>query len=256
MKQINQQYQSLSNSVKKLSRQQFIILLMLAVSALSYSWIKYIKPSEKKWDESFIQLPDSEKLQLYIDKITHQESEITRQVNSNIDNIIDDQAMQIKLSGLTKNITITREPSSKELSDFYQQHKEQYRQISTFQFTQYLFHNIQYGGQAVSQAQKVLSTLPSNSDKVLEIISLNTLQIDRQYGEGFSQKLLAIVLQNSTNLPCWTKPITSKVGAHLICFRQVSIGAIPELASIKPQLINHWRYETAKKESMGQQNNN
>lgn len=256
MKQINQQYQSLSNSVKKLSRQQFIILLMLSVSALSYSWIKYIKPSEKTWDESFIQLPDSEKLQLYIDKKTHQESEITRQVNSNIDNIINDQAMQIKLSGLTKNITITREPSSKELSDFYQQHKEQYRQISTFQFTQYLFPNIQYGGQAVSQAQKVLSTLPSNSDKVMEIISLNTLQIDRQYGEGFSQKLLAIVLQDSTNLPCWTKPITSKVGAHLICFKQVSIGAIPELASIKPQLINHWRYETAKKESMGQQNNN
>ena len=255
MKQINQQYQSLSNSVKKLSRQQFIILLMLSVSALSYSWIKYIKPSEKTWDESFIQLPDSEKLQLYIDKKTHQESEITRQVNSNIDNIIDDQAMQIKLSGLTKNITITREPSSKELSDFYQQHKEQYRQISTFQFTQYLFPNIQYGGQAVSQAKKVLSTLPFNSDKVLEIISLNTLQIDRQYGEGFSQKLLAIVLQDSTNLPCWTKPITSKVGAHLICFKQVSIGAIPELASIKPQLINHWRYETAKKESMGQQNN-
>lgn len=255
MKQMNQQYKNLSNSVKKLSRQQFIILLMLAVSALSYSWIKYIKPSEKTWNESFIQLPDSEKLQRYIDKKTHQESEITRQVNSNLDNIIDDQAMQIKLSGLTKNITITREPSSKELSDFYQQHKEQYRQISTFQFTQYLLTNIRHGGQAISMAQNILNTVPANRKPPLELVSLNTVEIDRLYGTEFSKKLVTEVLQHQQNLPCWTKPITSKIGAHLICFKQVSIGATPELASIKPQLINHWRYETAKIESMGQQNN-
>ena len=252
MKQIDQKHKHLTDSVRILSRQQFIILLMLVMSAFCYSWIKYMQPSESTWNENSIQLPDSETLQLYIDKNTSEESEVTRQINDNLDNIIDDQAMQIKLSGLTKNVTVTREPSNKELSDFYSQHKEKYRQLSIFHFTQYLFSNIQYGGQAVSQAQKVLSSLPANSDKVLEILSLNTLQIDRQYGEGFSQKLLTLVSQDQKKLPCWTQPITSKVGAHILCFKQVSIGAIPELASIKPQLINHWRYETAKIESMGQ----
>ena len=166
-----------------------------------------------------------------------------------LDNIIDDQAMQIKLTGLTKNITTTREPSNKELNDFYQQYQEQYRQISSFQITQYLFTNVRYGGQAISMAQKTLTTSPTNRTAPQDVISLNSIEIERLYGAQFSKKLVALVLNNPKNLPCWTKPITSKVGAHLLCFKQVDIGAIPKLESVKPQLINHWRYETAKQQS-------
>ena len=248
MKPINKKYKSLSNSIKTLSRQQFIICALLVVSAFSYWWIKFSQATESTWDETVIQLPDTDKLQRYIDNKITQESEISRQVNNNLDEIIDDQAMQIKLSGLTKNITTERVPTDKELSQFYQQHQEQYRQISNFEFTQYLLTNIRYGGQAVSMAQKILDTAPANRKPPLALVSLNTLEIDRLYGAEFSRKIVAEVLEHPQNLPCWTKPITSKIGAHLLCFNQVSIGTIPELESIKPQLVNHWRYETAKKQ--------
>ena len=248
MKPINKKYKSLSNSVKTLSRQQFMIFALLVVSALSYCWIKFTQPTESTWDETVIQLPDTDKLQRYIDNKITQESEISRQVNNNLDEIIDDQAMQIKLSGLTKNITTERVPTDKELSQFYQQHQEQYRQISRFEFTQYLLTNVRYGGQAVSMAQKILDTAQANRKQPLGLVSLNTLEIDRLYGAEFSKKVVAEVLEHPQNLPCWTKPITSKIGAHLLCFKQVSIGTIPEMESLKPQLVNHWRYETAKKQ--------
>jgi hypothetical protein len=248
MKPINKKYKSLSNSVKTLSRQQFMIFALLVVSALSYCWIKFTKPTVSTWDETVIQLPDTDKLQRYIDNKITQEPEISRQVNNNLDEIIDDQAMQIKLSGLTKNITTERVPTDRELSQFYQQHQEQYRQISSFEFTQYLLTNIRYGGQAVSMAQKILDTAAAHRKPPLALARLNTLEIDRLYGAEFSKKIVAEVLEHPQNLPCWTKPITSKIGAHLLCFKQVSIGTIPELESLKPQLVNHWRYETAKKQ--------
>ena len=138
MASIKQPQKSLSDSIKTLSRQQLIISILLVISALSYCWIKFIQPTESDWDDSDIPLPDTEQLQLTIDKRITQESEVSRQVNNQLDKIIDNQAMQIKISGLTKNITLEREPTDKELQEFYQQHKEEYRQISTFQFTQYL----------------------------------------------------------------------------------------------------------------------
>ena len=248
MKPINKKYKSLSNSVKTLSRQQFMICALLVVSALSYCWIKFTQSTESTWDETVIQLPDTDKLQQYIDNKITQESEISRQVNNNLDEIIDDQAMQIKLSGLTKNITTERVPTDKELSQFYQQHQEQYRQISSFEFTQYLLTNIRHGGQAVSMAQKILDTALANRKPPQALVSLNTLEIDRLYGAEFSKKIVAEVLEHPQNLPCWTKPITSKIGAHLLCFKKGSIGTIPELESLKPQLGNHWRYETSRKQ--------
>ncbi|MGB1383141.1 MAG: hypothetical protein ACPH7H_06550 [Porticoccaceae bacterium] len=249
MQPIHKKYKNLSNSVKTLSRQQFMICALLVVSALSYCWVKYLQPEHNSWDETSIQLPDTEELQLYIDKKITQKSEISRQVNNPLDEIIDDQAMQIKLSGLTKNITTERVPTDKELSQFYQQHQEQYRQISSFEFTQYLLTNIRYGGQAVSMAQKILNTAPANRKSPQALVSLNTLEIDRLYGAEFSKKIMAEILEHPQNLPCWTKPITSKIGAHLLCFKQVNIGTIPELESIKPQLVNHWRYENAREQS-------
>ena len=254
MKQHQNNDHSHANRVKTLSQQQIVMLTMLVISALCYVWIKLITPSHIIWDDTSIQLPSAEELQLYIDEKVTDQTDIDQKVNNHLDDIIDDQAMQIKLSGLTKNITLTREPSNKELNDFYQQHQEQYRQISSFQFTQYLFTTVRHGGQAVSVAQKILNTAPANRPAPQDEVSLNTLEIDRLYGAEFSKKLVAIVLQHPQNLPCWTKPITSKVGVHLICVKQVSIGTVPKLELLTPQVINHWRYEMVKKQTADKKN--
>jgi len=252
MKSLNNKHKRLSDSVKTLSRQHLMILVMLALSALCFYWIKYNQPSSKMWDEKTIPLANTEELQLAIDAKLLNKTDIDQKLSNNIDDIIDDRAMQIKISGLTKNITLSRKPTNEELNEFYQQQKENYRQLSTFTFTQYLFSNNRYGSQAINAAQQILEKPSAARPKPLAEISLDTLEVNRLYGTGFSRKLETLVIQNEKKLPCWTPPVTSKVGAHLICFKQVVIGAIPKLEAIKPQLINHWRYETAKKQSASQ----
>ena len=67
-------------------------------------------------------------------------------------------------------------------------------------------------------------------------------EIDERYGIDFSQKLIDLYMDQKDAPNCWAEPITSKVGAHLICFKQVKLGAIPSIASIRSLLINDWRY--------------
>ena len=73
-------------------------------------------------------------------------------------------------------------------------------------------------------------------------INLNSIEIDERYGSGFSQKLIDLFIDQRDNSDCWAEPITSKVGAHLICFKQVELGAIPSIESIRSLLVNDWRY--------------
>lgn len=248
MKLLHQSYKRLSDSLKTDYRQLCIILTLLVIAVLSYRWVTFIKPAGTSWQETNIQLPNSEELQLYIDKKIAKESDIESHTTDHLDDIIDNQAMQIKLSGLTKNITIDREPTNKELNEFHQQHKEQYRQESTFHFTQYLFPTIKFGAQAINMANKTLNTTPEKRPQPMAKVRLTSQDLERQYGQGFNQKLVALVLKHPQQLPCWTQPVTSKVGAHLLCFKQANIGAIPELDAIRPQLVNHWRYEMSKKQ--------
>jgi hypothetical protein len=133
-------------------------------------------------------------------------------------------------------------PSTQELEDFFQQNKQQYREQSYFQLSQIIFTHAKYGGQAKDVARQALRDEEIDLAIKSEAINLNSVEIDERYGNDFSQKLIDLYIDQRNNPKCWSKPITSKVGAHLICFKQVKLGAIPSIASIRSLLINDWRY--------------
>jgi hypothetical protein len=241
MKQTKKSLRKIEQTVRKLTLQQLIILGFLALMAISYWWIKVHESSEISWDDSQIKLPSSELLQQQIDQQLSEKSQITNAPGANSDRIVDPQAMQIKLTGLTKNITTERIPSVEELKEFFQQHKQQYREQSYFKLSQIIFSHAKYGGQAMKTARQVLDEEMDLATKS-ETISLNSVEIDERYGSDFSQKLIDLYIDQKDDPTCWQEPITSKVGAHLICFKQVELGAIPSVASIRSLLVNDWRY--------------
>ena len=242
MKKTKKSLKTIEQTVRKLTFQQLIILIFLALMAISYWWIKVYQSSEISWDDSQIKLPSSELLQQQIDQQLSAQSQIANAPGTNSDRIIDPQSMQIKLSGLTKNITTEREPSIQELEDFFQQHKRLYREQSYFQFLQIIFTHGKYGGQAMDIARQALGEQEIDLAEKSKTINLNSVEIDERYGNNFSQKLIDLYVDQKNDPTCWAKPITSKVGAHLICFKQVELGAIPSIASIRSLLINDWRY--------------
>jgi hypothetical protein len=242
MKKTKKSLKKIEQTVRKLTVQQLIILVFLALMAFSYWWIKVHESSAISWDDSQIKLPSTELLQQQIDQQLSAQSQIANAPGTNSDRIIDPQAMQIKLTGLTKNVTTEKVPSTRELEDFFQQNKQQYREQSYFQLSQIIFTHAKYGGQAKDVAKQALSDEEIDLAIKSEAINLNSVEIDERYGSDFSQKLIDLYTDQKNDPTCWEKPVTSKVGAHLICFKQVKLGAIPSISSIRSLLINDWRY--------------
>lgn len=247
MKQTKKSIRKIEQTVRKLTVQQLIILVFSALMAVSYWWIKVYQSSDISWDDSQIKLPNTQLLQQQIDQQLSAQSQIANAPGTNSDRIIDPQAMQIKLTGLTKNITTEKVPSAQELEDFFQQNKQHYREQSYFQLSQIIFSHAKYGGQALDAARQALDSNEKNLQTKSEAINLNSVEIDERYGSNFSQKLIDLFVDQEDTSSCWQEPITSKVGAHLICFKQVKLGTIPQIASIKALLINDWRYEIVQK---------
>ena len=242
MKKTKKSLKTIEQTVRKLTLQQLMILVFLALMAVSYWWIKAYQSSDISWDDSQIKLPSTELLQQHIDQKLITQSQIANAPGVNLERIIDPQAMQIKLTGLTKNVTTEKVPSTQELEDFFQKNKQQYREQSYFQLSQIIFTHAKYGGQAKDVARQALSDEEIDLAVKSEAINLNSVEIDECYGSEFSQKLIDLYLDQKNDPTCWAKPVTSKVGAHLICFKQVKLGAIPSISSIRSLLINDWRY--------------
>ena len=242
MKKTKKSLKKIEQTVRKLTVQQLIILVFLALMAFSYWWINVYQSSNISWDDSQIKLPSTELLQQQIDQQLITQTQIASAPGANSERIIDPQAMQIKLTGLTKNVTTEKVPSTQELEDFFQQNKQQYREQSFFQLSQIIFTHAKYGGQAKDVARQALRDEEIDLAIKSEAINLNSVEIDESYGNDFSQKLIDLYMDQKDGPNCWAEPITSKVGAHLICFKQVKLGAIPSISSIRSLLINDWRY--------------
>ena len=232
------------------SRPILYLLGTAILAAAAYWWFAESRPIDQNWDLGNKHLPDKDALQQRIDQTLYsKQSEQTLSMGTDREQIIDPQAMEAKLAGLTKTVTLSREPTTEELTIFYRRHQENYREASQFSFKQLIFPFAKYGGLATTRARETLKDMQANPDHLKaraeppEAIYLSSLQLDTRYGQGYSDKMLGLISSHqNTALPCWSGPITSKIGAHIICFKQVKLGAIPELKSIRSQVINDWRY--------------
>lgn len=225
-------------------------LSFLVVTGSLYWWFTHYQPSDSKWELENKHLPDKDDLQQRIDQTLYRkQSGVDQTIGADIERIIDPQSMEAKLAGLTKTVTLSREPSTEELQLFFQHNHENYREASKFAYSQLTFPFANHGGLATAKAQQALSDIKASKnflsklDEPPEEVFKTSLQLDDLYGQGFADKLLDLVTDYSgEDLPCWSDPVTSKIGAHILCFKHVTLGAVPELESIRSQVINDWRY--------------
>ncbi|MBT7258654.1 MAG: peptidyl-prolyl cis-trans isomerase [Porticoccaceae bacterium] len=239
----------------KPSFKQLLVIALIIVIGLTISWQLPLNngPSQKDWDANRQNLPEiaalEERIQL---NLFGEQAPATEGMGPDIDQPIDIEAMEAKLAGLTKNVTTLRQPTEQELTEFYQAHQADYRQASKFSFSQILFSRTKHGGQAYQKAEQALlaiaqGQMPSGDSSVLQrSYGLKSAdKIDQEFGSNFSAKLLAQVLDNPQSLPCWTDPIASIHGVHLVCIDNAVLGDIPDLDSVRSQVINDWRYTVA-----------
>lgn len=227
----------------------FLIGTVLVMGTLN-GWFDQAQPKNSSWYGEDKHLPDKKLLQERINQsLSDIHADVDRSIGADVERIIDPEAMEAKLAGLTKTVTLSREPSPEELESYFQSHRENYREASKFAFTQLIFPFTQFGGLAITKAREAKTLIETEASDLSSLKEtpqeayLSSLQLDELYGQGFGDKLVKLIIDSQgANLPCWSDAITSKVGAHILCFKQVSLGVIPSLETVRSQVINDWRY--------------
>lgn len=244
--------------MSQLPKRQFTILLLLALllallgSSLYWLLTDPDAPSDQDWDANRQNLPDISALQQRINNsLFDEEVAATKGMGADIDAIVDTSSMEAKLAGLTRNVTTTRQPTEAELTNFYDQHKSEYRESSRFSFTQIIFSRSKHGGQATLMANQALKNYsqqgatPEGDQSILaeRYFSATSTKVDNEFGNNFAQKLFNLVKDG--NLPCWAGPVTSNHGVHLVCIENAILGTVPELDEVRSQVINDWRFSVS-----------
>ncbi len=229
-----------------------LLLITLAIAvALSLYWYRENQYSDQRdWDANRQHLPDIAVLQQRIqNNLFNDNPSAIDSVGTDTDQIIDPQAMEAKLAGLTKNVTTLRQPSEQELLDYYREHQAEYREFSLFSFRHLLFSSAKYGGSAYQQAEQRLQQLQNGIEPTnTEAYQATSDQIEATFGRSFAEKLLLLATQPSSqslSQSCWTGPIASRLGVHILCIDNAVIGEIPSLDEVRSQVINDWRFANA-----------
>jgi peptidyl-prolyl cis-trans isomerase C len=208
---------------------------------------------------------------LGIDALTNADSEALQQrINSqlfgaaiieppgigvDIDSTTDTSAMQAKLAGLTKNVTTQQLPSADQLAVFYTLNKQRYRNPSKFWLQVVSFATAKHGGRVFQQAEQALllqgegeNATEPQGDQRDQYSAISSIQLEAIYGQSFIDSLMETEPNSieGTALPCWHGPISSALGAHLVCVDRIIWGDYPPLDEVENQLINDWRFSSSR----------
>jgi hypothetical protein len=230
----------------------FFLLLVIAmiIFCLIIGFGYWSKSTDKSWAMDQLTHLDNAALQSRINSKLFDNSLIdVPGIGADIDSSIDQSAMDARLLGLTKNVTTQKIPSAQQLEGFYQQNRDNYRQPSKLWLWVDTFSTARYGGQVFAEAQRALDAAigkPSIREGAMidRYGAILSTELEEKYGRDFTAKLLLLIDRNNA-LPCWAGPISSAIGAHLVCVKKIDWGAYTPLEEIKSQLINDWRFSVA-----------
>lgn len=226
-----------------------LLLILAAIGIVFYCLL--IAPqqvNESHNDNSEQYLPNIEAInQQVADKFLKELTSDADDIGTAITPQGESTSMDAKLSGAIKAITTNQNPTAKQLNAFYDAHKSDYTEAAQFTFVYRVFYTAKYGGQTTTIAKKALQDgivegipLLQNTRLPQDIyVRADSVAIDETFGIGFADKLDA--LNSDRSLPCWAGPISSKVGAYLICAQDYQPGRVPDLLEIQNEVVNDWR---------------
>ncbi len=243
------------------TRPGFLLLLLavvLAVSTAAYWLARDVPELNSSSGIDALTNVDSAALQHRINsKLFGEAITAPPGIGAEIHSTTDTLAMDKKLAGLTKNVTTQQLPSANALAVFYKLNKQRYRNPSIFWLEVISFTTAKHGGRVFERAEQELDTeQPPVADLRDQHSAISTIELGNIYGQRFVDSLMEIEQAplessvessvksriESTSLPCWYGPISSSLGAHLVCIKRVTWGDYPPLEEVENQLINDWRF--------------
>ena len=168
------------------------------------------------WQEQVGREPNEDEISKIINQLVEEEILYREALKLGLDknDIIIKRRLAQKLGFLRQEIN-TKEPSKKDLQDYFLKHKSNYFQEAKYTFTHHYFSKDQQGWKRAEEAliKLIQSDEGIRSDPFMDKknFSLKTdKEIERIFGKGFSKNL------DNINLNQWSGPFRSIYGSHLI----------------------------------------
>ena len=177
----------------------YLIGAVLVMGTIDWWFVKSQQDDMGSYNEKH--LPDRDILQQQINQtLSGIDAEANRSIGADIERVIDPQAMEAKLAGLTKTVTLSREPSTEELASYFQSNLENYREATKFDYVQLIFPFTEYGGLASTKAREARNNIEFDADYLTNLeeppqeLFVSSLQLDDLYGQGFGDKLVNLII--------------------------------------------------------------
>lgn len=152
-----------------------------------------------------------------------------------------------KMEFMLQDMSALEEVDDLQLKAFYQKNVEQYRKDGRYSFSQvYLKRDRSESDlqRLIAHQQQVIDRgdEPEGDFSLLpgELSQNSLYQVERQFGEGFTQAL------DKAPLNAWSDPIESGLGIHFVRVTERTEGELPAFAQIRTKVLEDWRYERTK----------
>ena len=164
------------------------------------------------------------------------------------DNLIR-RRMRQKLEFILEDVTAMMDPTDEELTDYMQQHEDQFRLQPQVSFRQ-IYLSPDKRDEIKADAEKILSRLNAGEiseqqseqlgdqimlDKEFKLSSQG--DIERRFGQAFARQIIAL----PTGV--WSGPVISGYGGHLVLVSERVAGRLPALAEVREDVQRDWMLE-------------
>lgn len=158
------------------------------------------------------------------------------------DKVIDRRLRQ-KMDFLIEDLVTAKEPTAEELMSYYQQNIANYQTMPIYSLQQVHISidrtSEQLKQKIAQQLELINQGLPPQSEVTLLPAQINqkySVQIDRLFGDGFSDKL------NNYPLSTWSGPVLSTIGQHFVFIEQKQPATNKSFESVKQNVLKDWQY--------------
>ena len=203
----------------------------------------HLKEIEQLWMKKKGQIPSlqvkKELLDSYIkDEILYREA-LAKGLDKN-DNTIRTHLAK-KMQFVLDDLSVIKEPTQKELEEYYSKNSSKFKESASISFNQILFSKDKLTKDTQNEANSFLAKLQkSKNPKVStigDLVELSKKGMTNLYGEEFTSKLFGLKQK------AWSGPFISKHGMHLIYVHNSNEEKTPEFSQVKEKVEQEWRKE-------------
>lgn len=159
------------------------------------------------------------------------------------DDIVVRRRLAQKLKFIIGDLGIN-EPSEEELSQFYEENKDKYKQDQSYIFNQIYFESLPKNPQAILQEIQTtenLATIGDTIDIPYGFKNAPSERVQQVFGSQFELALKEAPLNQ------WVGPVESAYGYHYIRLLERKEAIYPSMNDIRVKLTDDWRWEQQNK---------